>query len=389
MKYLNTFDVYITGYQHVAYQNLDEYNEGLRTSLKNLLITAGISISALSPLPHKSIPQQQIDAINSYNKILSTPTSSEYKEFNKQEVEDFKKRFIAEIEKDDTLINKQFIIDSIKNVRIFVVPKLEDTISNRGMLGFFTNIGWIPKENRGTLPENFIVVQRDELEKYDEFEKRLSRKNHNFSSTLLHEISHYIDKLLGGNTYYSYYSNTLKRDFLDFKIVEIDDSGKVTHINKTMIEEKLSFLNSGGDNELEGVLEHDAIKDLTPAQKLKEDRATYFVLPDIDVKYYTDFFSSRYHYYLDPLEQLARFREFKKIISEMGFYYNKELGSWCKKGSNTLLYDRKKNKYVKITTSNMVAQAYSYCSRHRDKKSILGLWIFINLNKYEQVNSLL
>ena len=379
MKYLNTFDIYITEYQHVAYKNLDEYNEGLRTSLKNLLITAGIAISALSPIPHKSIPQKQIDAINRYNKILSTPTSSEYKEFNKQEVEDFKKRFISQIEKDDTLINKQFIIDSIKNVRIFVVPELENT------LGFFTNIGWIPKENRGTLPENFIVIKRDELEKYDEFEKRLAEYDH-FSSTLLHEITHYIDRVVGGNTFYS---NKLKRDFLDFKIVETDDSGKVTHINREMIEEKLNFLNSGGDNELQGVLEHNTIKDLTPAQKLKEDRATYFILPRIDVKYYTDLLSSDYHYYLSPQEQLARFRDFKRVISEMGFYYNKELKSWCKKGSNTLLYDRKKNKYVKITTSNMVVQAYSYCSKDEDKKSILGFWIFINLNKYEQVSSLL
>ena len=65
---------------------------------------------------------------------------------------------------------------------------------------YYTNIDYVDSSKRENLPKNFIIVKESDL---------------NDGETLVHELSHYLDNLLAGNTNNKYWSNTYISNYMD------------------------------------------------------------------------------------------------------------------------------------------------------------------------------
>lgn len=93
-----------------------------------------------------------------------------------------------------------WIEDSLRNIKIFVCSDSIKLMSDETIKAFYTNIDYIDEKDRKTLPKNFIIVKESDLTD---------------GETLVHELSHYLDNLLGGNKNNTYWSNTYIRKYMD------------------------------------------------------------------------------------------------------------------------------------------------------------------------------
>jgi hypothetical protein len=132
--------------------------------------------------------------------IVNIPLTKELTKQKKPLVDSVKSEYIKFIVNTKQIQNSPWIIDSINSIKVFVCSDSFCLINDEAIKGFFTNMDYISLQMRGDIPQNFVIIKQSEIDD---------------GETLVHELSHYVDNLLGGGKNNSYWSNHIIKNYMD------------------------------------------------------------------------------------------------------------------------------------------------------------------------------
>jgi len=188
--------------------------------------------------------------------------------------------------------NKEYIIDSIKNINIRVV----DAIMDRGVAAYYTqlppvlqnaSIGYDMSRKYRPNSDDFIIIARSTFNADD------------CDDVVSHELYHYFDRLIGGDLKKTYYSDSMSR-FVDNKIYKDSNYAKNIFFGKEY--NRLGELKSSKDS----------------SRSLASDSEPESLIDDI----YTSFISVDSAYITSNTELFARYKTLKHFLHRNGFIKN-------------------------------------------------------------------
>jgi hypothetical protein len=166
----------------------DQKNLNEKTNWKNILLALGLTFAA----------SRETSKFLNFKEVINTVTSTNSKPNNTESklIEEIRQDVISEI-KDSKIFkktDKYFIIDSLKKVEFYLVDSIIPF--KKQAEACFISISELKKKYKfliSKIPhnDNFIILNRKSLE------------NESYRNTIVHEINHYFDKLLGDEINYS------------------------------------------------------------------------------------------------------------------------------------------------------------------------------------------
>jgi hypothetical protein len=206
MKHIERFDAF------GDHERVDE-----RIKLKELLVAAGISLGAIIPAAYmskltsdkKAVDSSQQSAdINKLRAFLDAPVSERDRQMGDEEVSRMKEDFIRFIQKSDTVHNKKWIIDSVRNLKVVFVLNDDFVIPGMEARGFYTNLDWYGSSvDKKGLPLKMIVLAKDTTAVWNKS-----------PMTFYHELAHYLDNLLGMRQGSTFLSDSFMEKCMDKKL---------------------------------------------------------------------------------------------------------------------------------------------------------------------------